>query len=308
MPLDPAAQGLLDLIEQLGVPPIDAMTPQECRAAFAALRDPTAPVAEVASAVETVIRGVPVRVYTPFGPGPFPVLLWLHGGGWVIGSAEQSDPTARELCRRAGCLVVSVDYRLAPEHVFPAGLDDVLEVARWLRSNAAELGGDPDRLAVGGDSAGGNLSAVAAQQLPGVFRFQALIYPVTDLTFSHESYVENADGYLLTRNAMVWFREHYLRGVDVDPADSRLSPLWASDEVIARQPPAFVLTCGYDPLRDEGNAYADRLRKAGVPVEHVSFPDQIHGFFGMHLAIPAAYDALDATARALRRAFDTAAD
>ena len=303
MTLDPAAQGLLDLLEELGLPAIETMTPIECRAAFDALRDPDAAVAEVGAVAERELAGVPVRLYTPPGEGPFPILVWLHGGGWVIGSAEDADPTARELCSRAGCIVVNVDYRLAPEHRFPAGVDDVLAVSRWVSENAAELGGDAGRLAVGGDSAGGNLSAIAAQQLPGVFGFQALVYPAVDMTMSHPSVEENADGYLLTKASMEWFRDHYLGGLDVELKDPRISPLYASDSVVAGCPPGLVITCGYDPLRDEGRAYAEKLTANDVAVERLDFDDQIHAFYTMHLAIPAAYDALDATAAALQRAW-----
>ena len=138
MAIDPAAQGLLDLLDELGVPPIESMTPVECREAFAALRDPDAPLAEVASAVDREIVGVPTRIYTPAGTGPFPILVWIHGGGWVVGSMDEDDPVSRELCSRSGCVVVNVDYRLAPEHPFPAVVDDVLEVSRWVSKNAAD--------------------------------------------------------------------------------------------------------------------------------------------------------------------------
>ena len=301
--LDPAAAGLLELLEALGIPDIETMTPEECRTAFDALRDPEAPVAEVAAMDQREVAGVPVRVYTPAGDGPFPVLVWIHGGGWVMGSAEDADPTSRELCTRADCVVVSVDYRLAPEHQFPAGVEDVLAVSRWVTEHAGELGGDPGRLAVGGDSAGGNLAAVVAQQLPGVFGFQVLVYPAVDLTLSHPSIDENAEGYLLTKASMEWFVGHYLGGLDVDVKDPMISPLFAAETVFAQCPPALVITCGYDPLRDEGQAYADKLEANAVAVERLSYDDQIHAFYTMHLAIPAAYEALEATSRALKGAW-----
>ena len=158
MAVDPSAQAVLDLFEALEIPPFESMTPEECRDVFERLRDPEAPLADVAKVEESEIADVPVRVYTPEGTGPRPVLQWMHGGGWVIGSAERADPTARELCSRSGCVVVSLDYRLAPESQYPAVVEDVLAVADWLAANAAELGGDPALLAVGGDSAGGNLA------------------------------------------------------------------------------------------------------------------------------------------------------
>lgn len=304
MAVDPAARAVLDLIEELGVPPLDQMSPEQARVAFDAMRDPDAPVADVASVTDRELAGVPCRIYVPHGSGPFGVVMWIHGGGWVIGSADQSDPTARELCDRAGVVVVSVDYRLAPEHPFPAAVDDVLAVAGWLRDHGDELGADARRLAVGGDSAGGNLAAVVTQQMPGVFAHQVLIYPATDATMSSPSIEENAEGYLLERASMVWFYDHYLGGAaePVDRTDTRVSPAFATDEVISAQPPTLVLTCGYDPLRDEGVAYAERLAARGVPVQHLTYPDQIHGMFGMHLAIPAADEALTQVAAALRTA------
>lgn len=300
MAVDPSAQGVLDLFEALEIPAFERMTPEECRNVFEELRDPDAVVAAVAKVEEREIAGVPVRVYTPEGTGPRPVLQWMHGGGWVIGSAERADPTVRELCSRSGCVVVSLDYRLAPESQFPAAVEDAFAVADWLAVNAAELGGDPALLAVGGDSAGGNLAAVISQMRPGVFGFQVLIYPSVDMTFSFPSIDTYAEGFLLTKAWMLWFRDHYLGGLDVDLKDPQISPLYASDPVLSTCPPAFVLTTGYDPLQDEGLAYADKLEANGVAVQHVHFGDQIHGFYGMPQAIPAALQALDATAQALR--------
>lgn len=300
MAVDPSAQGVLDLIEALEIPAFESMTPVECRTAFDALRDPEAPVADVASVEEEEIAGVPVRVYTPEGTGPRPVLQWMHGGGWVIGSAEKADPTARELCNRSGCVVVSVDYRLAPESQYPAAVEDALAVADWLAGHVGELGGDPGSLAVGGDSAGGNLAAITSQMRPGVFRLQVLIYPAVDMTMSFPSMDTYAEGFLLTRAWILWFRDHYLGGLDVDLKDPQVSPLYASEPVLSASPPAFLLTAGYDPLQDEGMAYADKLEANGVQVERIHFADQIHGFYGMPLAIPAANKGLDATAKAVR--------
>ena len=300
MAVDPSAQAVLDLFEALEIPPFESMTPEECRDVFERLRDPEAPLADVAKVEESEIADVPVRVYTPEGTGPRPVLQWMHGGGWVIGSAERADPTARELCSRSGCVVVSLDYRLAPESQYPAAVEDVLAVADWLAANAAELGGDPALLAVGGDSAGGNLAAVTSQMRPGLFGLQVLIYPPVDMTFSFPSIDIYAEGFLLTKAWMLWFRDHYLGGLDVDFKDPRISPLYASDSVLVTCPPAFVLTTGYDPLQDEGLAYADKLEGNGVAVQRIHFDDQIHGFYGMPLEIPAAHQALDATSQALR--------
>jgi acetyl esterase len=299
--LDPSAKAVLDLLDELGMPAIEDMEPEVARSAFDAMRDPDAPLAEVAATADLELAEVPCRIYTPVGTGLHPVLIWIHGGGWVIGSVEQSDPTARELCARAGVVVVSIDYRLAPEDKFPAAVDDVLTVCDWVADHAVEIGGDPARLAVGGDSAGGQLAAVATQQLQGTFAFQVLIYPVTDLTMSHPSVEENANGYLLQKGSIEYFRDHWLESTGASLEDPRVSPLHAPAEMFATLPPAFVVTCGYDPLRDEGAAYAERLRAAGVEVEHRHEPGQIHAFYGMHQAIPEADAALDATAAALRQ-------
>jgi len=300
MPLDPAAKGLLELLDMLEIPALGTLDPAATRQAFEALRDPDAEVEDVSAVQDLEIEGVPCRIYTPEGTGPFAMLVWFHGGGWVIGSMEETDATARVLCNRSGAVVVNVDYRLAPEHPFPAAADDALAVSRWIKDNASSLGGDPARVAVGGDSAGGNLAAVATQQVPGVYAYQILIYPVTDATMSHGSYTENADGYLLTKQSMEWFLEHY--AADADPTDPKLSPLYASEEVLAAQPPTFLLTAGFDPLRDEGQAYADKLEASGVAVERAHYPDQIHAFFTMYAAIPTGLDAIAQACAAMKKA------
>jgi acetyl esterase len=233
------------------------------------------------------------------------MLLWLHGGGWVIGSAVESEATARDVAAGAGCIVVSLDYRLAPEHKAPAARDDCLAAANWLLEHAAELGGDPGRLAVGGDSAGGNLAALVALELGDRLRYQVLIYPCTDLTLDgpYPSLDENADGYLLTRSGMEWFIAHYLDG-SVQSADlPEVSPACAPDDALRGAPPAFVLTAEFDPLRDDGEAYAARLRSLGVEVTQRRFDGQIHAFFGMPAAIPAGADAIAMTCDLLAKSF-----
>jgi acetyl esterase len=303
MALDPAAQAVLDMIHAPGVPPLNELPVPEARAVYEGLAALAGEPAEVARTEDAVADGVPVRLYWPEGDGPHPVLIWIHGGGWVVGSAAASDATARDLCRRAGCLVVNVDYRLAPEHPFPAAVEDVTTVATWVSAEIGALGGDPTKMAVGGDSAGGNLSAVLAQQLPGTFALQVLVYPATDLASQHPSIEENGEGLLLTKAAITWFADHYL-GDDVDRRDPRISPLYADAATMAAAPPALVITGEYDPLRDEGEAYAGRLREAGVAVEHVRYDGQIHAFFAMPAAIPAAKDAIERTVSALRRAWE----
>lgn len=303
MPLDPATQQLVDLIAQLGGPPITQRTPEEARADYARLAALSAGAAPDVSSIERrEIAGVPVHVVTPHGSPPFPVLAWFHGGGWVIGSSELSLPVCRELATQADCLVVSVDYSLAPESPFPRALEECIAVVEWLLEHAGELGGDPRRVAVGGDSAGGNLAAVVAQEVDG-FVFQLLVYPVTDATASHPSYAENASGYLLEADTMRWFIDHYLHGAD--PRDPRVSPLHADLDTLADLPPALVITAEFDPLRDEGQAYAQRMRQAGVEVTDTCYDGQIHGFFSMGAFLPTGSKAVSEAAAALKSAFET---
>ncbi|MFI0445600.1 alpha/beta hydrolase [Actinomadura sp. 6N118] len=302
MAIDPPAQAVLDMIQQPGVPPLNELPVPDAREAYAGLSALAGEPAPVARTQDAVANGVPVKLYWPQGDGPHPVLIWIHGGGWVLGSAAGSDATARDLCRSAGCLVVNVDYRLAPEHPFPAAIEDVTAVAKWVSTEIGPLGGAPTRMAVGGDSAGGTLSAVLAHELPGTFALQILVYPATDLAQQHPSIEENGEGLLLTKAAITWFADLYLGG-DADRRDPRISPLHADAATMAASPPALVFTAEYDPLRDEGEAYAERLREAGVAVEHVRYDGQIHAFFAMSAVIPAAKDAMERAASALRRAW-----
>jgi acetyl esterase len=302
MAVDAAAQAVLNMVMQPGVPALNELPAPAAREAYAQLAALAGEPAPVARTQDTTADGVPVRLYWPEGDGLHPVLIWIHGGGWVVGSAAVSDATARDLYRRAGCLVVNVDYRLAPEHPFPAALEDVTTVAKWVSAEIASFGGDAGRMAVGGDSAGGTLSAVLAHELPGTFDLQVLVYPATDLTNSYASIEENGDGLLLTKDAIAWFQGHYLSG-GADPRDCRVSPIYTDAATMAAAPPALVITAEYDPLRDEGEAYANRLREAGVAVDHVRYDGQIHAFFAMPGAIPAARDAMIRVAAALRRAW-----
>jgi len=234
-----------------------------------------------------------VRVYRPAGDAAKPVIVYYHGGGWVLGSLETHDGTCRRLADGADAVVVSVDYRMGPEDRFPAAVDDSYAALTWVAANAAEIGADPARLVVAGDSAGGNLAAVMSQRAredgPAI-AFQLLIYPVTDHEFTSVSMEENAVGYYLTRDAMRWFYDHYLE----DPSqgdDPRVSPLRAAD--LSGLPPAFVLTAQYDPLRDQGIAYADALREAGNVVEMTMYEGLFHGFFSMFDLIDAGKAAFD---------------
>ena len=298
--LDPAVATLLNLLDQAGGVPLFEMAPADARHAFGALNQMLGEGAPVASVTQRDIEGVPVYVNTPEGDGPFGVLVWIHGGGWVIGSAREAQATARDLAAEARCIVVNVDYRLAPEHPFPTPLEDCEAVARWVLANAAELGGDPARVAVGGDSAGGNLSAVVARDVPG-FVAQLLVYPVTDCTLSHPSIEENGEGYFLDRATMQWFVDLYLGDAARD--HPRASPLACATEALAGLPPATVITAEFDPLRDEGEAYAAKLADAGVDVALTRYDGQIHGFATMPTLIPAGADATAQLAASLRRSF-----
>lgn len=307
MPLDPRTQAMLDAINALGLPPIEEAPVEVGRqmmASLAALRPPGPPMASVEDRVVAGPGGdIPVRVYRPSEASGLPVLLFLHGGGWVFGDLETHDATCRSLAAGAGCLVVAVHYRRAPEAPFPAAVEDGEAVLRWLASNAPAIGGDPHRLAVGGDSAGGNLAAVLARRARDqggpVLRFQLLIYPVTECMGDRPSMRENADGYLLTRAGMEWFWKQYLpEGTDRQHADH--SPIHVAS--LAGLPPALVLTAEYDPLRDEGEAYAERLRADGVPTQLVRYDGVVHGFYAMGADLPQAEAALALSVEVLRQA------
>ncbi len=314
--LHPQARALLDLIEQRQIPPTHTLSVADARAYYRDRRAVTQPVPpEVAQVRELQASGphgaIPLRSYRPRGSAStdvLPVLVYFHGGGWVIGDLDTHDTLCRELANGAGCAVVAVDYRMGPEHRFPAAVDDCIAATRWVHAHAAELHVDAARLAVGGDSAGGNLAAVVALaardagDLP--IAFQLLIYPATDAHRSHPSHTENGEGYLLTRDTMTYFSDHYLpHRRDYD--DWRASPLLHED--LAKLPPALVLTAGYDPLRDEGRAYAERLTAAGNRASDVCFGRQIHGFILMGKVLDEANAAVALCAAELRRALGAAA-
>ena len=305
--LDPQARALLDLIIEKGVPPVHTLQPPEARRMYLERRFFTEPDSPRLHEVRDFSAGgVPVRMYKARAVPPAvrqPVLVYFHGGGWTIGDRDTHDVLCRQLALAAGCVVVSVDYRRGPEHPFPAAVDDCLAATRWVRSQASELGIDPQRLAVGGDSAGGNLAAVVCLALresgAPLPAFQLLIYPATDMRALAPSHTTNAQGYLLTSDSIAWYRRQYIN----DPerwSDWRASPLLA--ESLQGLPAALVLTAGYDPLRDEGRQYADRLSAAGVPCQYICFARQIHGFVPMGRVIDEANTAVELCASVLRRA------
>ena len=308
MPLDPEAKMLLEQLTTV-VRPFDELSVVEARAAIVTLSAAAGEGEAVARVDNRTVPGprgeIPVRVYTPEGHAPFPVLVYFHGGGWVIGSLETHDGLCRHLANAAGAVVVSVDYRLAPEHPFPASGEDAYAATRWVAANAAVIGGDAKRIAVGGDSAGGNLAAVVslmARDRGGPpLVFQLLVYPVTDVPSAKTaSYRENAEGYFLTAKMMHWFWDHYC-GKNPDLSDPYLCPLRAKD--LKRLPPALVVTAEFDPLRDEGEAYAARLREAGSQAHVKRYAGMIHGFFGMGPLLTKAREATKDAAEALRAAF-----
>jgi acetyl esterase len=290
--------------------PIEEMTPTEAReqmeATARARKMEPLPVARVE---ERMIPGpageIRMRLYWPQAAAPVPAIVYYHGGGHVIGSLDTHDFVARNLCSGAGALVASVDYRMGPEHKFPAAVDDSWAALQWAAANAASLGADPTRIGVHGDSAGGNLAAVVALLARDAgaprLRLQSLVYPIADYGLVGDSYDKYARDYgILTRRAMVWFRDHYLRSPD-DANDWRASPIKAAS--LAGVAPAIVLTAECDVLHDDGQGYAEALQHAGVPVEYKEFPGMIHAFFGMAPAVDDAMSAQRTVWAAFRRAF-----
>ena len=307
MPLDPNVRTMLEGMAAQGAPAFHEVSPKAAREMVREMGMAGEP-EPVEAVADRTIPGpggdIPIRVYTPKGDTPLPVLVFFHGGGWVICDLETHDGVCRALANAAGCIVVSVDYRLAPEHKFPAAVDDAFAATEWVAANAAAIGADPSCVAVAGDSAGGNLAAVVAQLAKGrggpQLAFQLLVYPVTDHKFDTASYSENAEGYFNTRDMMKWFWDHYLPNEEAGQ-DPHASPLRAND--LSGLPPALIITAEFDPLRDEGEAYAARLAEAGVPAKSTRYDGMIHGFFSMSALLPQARQAIDEAVAALREAF-----
>jgi acetyl esterase len=306
MPLDPGLKIVLDQLAANPGPELHELPVEQARVFFDSMQLPRPDVA-VAHIEDRRVPGpageIPLRVYRPESGATLPALVYFHGGGWVIGSVETHDGSCRDLANRIGCVVVSVGYRLAPEHPYPAATEDCYAATKWVSENAAELGVDPGRIGIGGDSAGGNLTAAVALMARDrggpALRHQLLVYPVTDADFNRASYRENAEGYLLTTKAMEWFWGHYVP----DPAqrqDAYAAPLRAAD--LSGLPPAFVLTAEYDPLRDEGEALARRLEQAGVKTRLTRFVGAIHGFFAMGMLAEVARRAVDDAVLEVRQA------
>ena len=302
--LDPQAAAMLEELNAGVAPPsstLSVATGREMLENLFAVEDPE----PVGTVTDLEIQGpngpVPLRAYLPDGEGPFPVVVFFHGGGWVRGSLDAYEGPCRLLTNETDCVVVSVDYRRAPEHPFPAGFKDCYQAAEWAATHAADLQGDPDRVAVAGDSAGGNLAAavaLAARDRDGPdLAHQLLVYPSVNPPSVRwfDSYDEYATGYFLEMDSVEWYLEQYLAG-RADVGNAYAFPLRARD--LSGLPSATVLTAGFDPLRDEGAAYADRLEAAGVDVERLHYEGQIHGFYSLYEHIDEGWTAIgDAAAR-----------
>lgn len=311
MTLDPDVEQLLDLIKAAGRPALDGLPPPEAREAYKAGRAVLQPEpAEVASVRDLTVPGpggpIPVRLYRGIGTEAgqkLPCLVYYHGGGWVIGDIDSHDVICRRLANGAKCAVLSVDYRLAPEHKFPAAFDDAVAAMRFAVDQAGQIGVDPNRVAVGGDSAGGNLAAaaaLAARDAGLALTQQVLIYPATDMTMSLDSYKRVTDGFPLVARTMGWFVDHYLRN-EADKYDWRASPLCAAS--LRGTAPAIVVVAAHDPLADDGLAYARRLEQDGVRVVSSYFSGQLHGFVSMGKLLRASDTALETISAVLRNAW-----
>jgi acetyl esterase len=307
MPLDPIVKGFLDQMKAMGGPKMSEAGAVAGREQFMALmqlvgpRD--VPVGKVENkTVPTPAGGVPVRVYSPVAAGgdAMPALVYFHGGGFVIGNIESHDGLCRLMANEGGLRIVSVDYRLAPENKFPAAFDDALAALTWVAANASEIGVDANRIAVGGDSAGGALAAQVAQAVKAkggvALAAQMLLFPVTQIGEETKSLKEFAVGYFLEKETLDWFYRSYVPA-GADTSDPRLSPLRAKD--VSGLPPAFIMLGGFDPLHDEGMRYADKLRAAGVKVTVADFGDMIHCFVYLQSVLPQARDALAGAAKAV---------
>ena len=306
MRIDPEIAELVREYYTLALPEVDTLSAAEARALYAARTRP-----KVELPVETTDHVIPgpsgslrIRCYRPKGKGPFGACIYFHGGGWVLGNVETHDATGQRLCYGSRSVVVSVEYRLAPEHPYPAAPQDCFAATVWAATHAEELEIDPERIAVAGDSAGGNLAAVVALMARDhggpPLCFQLLIYPSVDVDFARPSYIENAEGYMLTQAAMRWFWDQYAPQ-QAERKRAYCAPIHA--ESLEGLPAALVLTAELDPLRDEGRAYAERLRDAGVPTRYICYSGAVHGLFGMAADSELARRSVADACEALRAAF-----
>lgn len=312
MGLDPKIKEILDQLNAIPIPPLDMIPPELFRQFSKQGANPNAPVEEVKEVQDQSLslegRDIPVRVYTPIeGDAPYPALVFYHGGGWVIGDLDSYDSICRHIANLAKCKVISVDYRLAPEHKFPAAVNDAYDTFEWVVQHANELDLDATRLAVGGDSAGGNLAAVTAireiENGQHHISFQWLLYPTTGYKNGEApSLTENAEGYFLTRELVEWFIKHYFEKEE-DLLLPYASPIYFND--FKGLPPALIVTAQYDPLRDIGKAYAEALEEAGVSVCYKNYENLIHGFMNFHLDVPTAQAAFEASVNVLADHFGT---
>ncbi len=316
MPVDLQMQAVIERVNMSGLPPFYTVSAVEARRLYKETRGVLSPpVPEVGEVRDLAAPGpagpIALRLYRGLATeagARLPVLVYFHGGGWTIGDLDTHDIVCRTLANNARCAVVSVDYRMGPEHKFPAAVEDCVAATRWVAAEAVTLGIDAARIAVGGDSAGGNLATVVAITLRDTggprLVFQALVYPATDQRMDTASHTKFGEGYLLTRNNMLWFRDNYLGPAHYN--DWRASPIRAAD--LSRLPPAHIITAGYDPLVDEGRAYSERLVAAGVPVLYECFEGMTHGFLTMGGVVAAANHALYRLGQSLTQAFKPAAD
>jgi acetyl esterase len=312
MPVHPHVQALLDEFSRQNMPPLDELSPTQARLVALGFRDLQGEPEPIGETRDIIVPGpagkLPVRLYHPAPGKDLPLVVYFHGGGWVIGDIEVVDKPCRALANAARCVVASVNYRLSPETQFPGPAEDCYDATSWLAENASEIGADRRFVAVAGDSAGGNLAAVVALMARDrggpALAYQLLIYPVTTTARDSEfvSYVDNADGYLLTRASMVWFWDHYLASAE-DGKNPYAAPLRAPD--LSRLPPAMIVTAEFDPLRDEGQAYARRLQQAGVAVKVSHYEGMIHGFFWMAGAVDGGRDLIVEIGRELRQQLAT---